>query len=393
MKRILPILLIAALAFGGGYYWWNAREQAANANRIQFSGNMELTQADLSFKIAGRLVELKVREGDMVKKGQIIARIDAIQTERTKDREVASLGVARSNLATSKTGIAMEKETVESDIQLKQADIRSAKAKLDELLAGSRPQEIQQADAVVSDAASQVEQARLDWERAQKLFSNEDISRAQYDQYRTRNQSAQMILKQAQERAGLVKEGPRKEDIENARAQVQRAQAALRMSEANRMEVKRREQDLSARESDIQRAQAQVGISESQLDDTTLVAPMDGIVLVKSSELGEVVAAGATVVSIGDLARPWVRGYIGARDLDRIAIGQSAQITTDSAKTYTGRVSFVASEAEFTPKQIQTKDERQKLVYRIKVDVNNDKLELKNNMPVDTMIELSAAGK
>ena len=393
MKRILPILLIAALAFGGGYYWWNAREQAANANRIQFSGNMELTQADLSFKIAGRLVELKVREGDMVKKGQVIARIDAIQTERTKDREVASLGVAKSNLATSKTGIAMEKETVESDIQLKQADIRSAKAKLDELLAGSRPQEIQQADAAVSDAASQVEQARLDWERAQKLFSKEDISRAQYDQYRTRNQSAQMILKQAQERAGLVKEGPRKEDIENARAQVQRAQAALRMSEAKRMEVKRREQDLSAREADIQRAQAQVGISESQLDDTTLVAPMDGIVLVKSSEIGEVVAAGATVVSIGDLARPWVRGYIGAKDLDRIAIGQSAQITTDSAKTYTGRVSFVASEAEFTPKQIQTKDERQKLVYRIKVDVNNDKLELKNNMPVDTVIELSAAGK
>ena len=388
MKRILPILLVVGLAFGG-YYWWNAREAAANANRIQFSGNMELTQTDLSFKLAGRLVELHVREGDMVKKGQVIARIDAMQTQRTKEREEASLGMARSNLATSKTSILMEKETVESDIQLKQADIRSAKAKLDELLAGSRPQEILQADAAVSDAASRLEQTKLDWERAQKLFSNEDISRAQYDQSRTNNQSAQMVLKQAQERAGLVKEGPRKEDIENARAQLQRAQAALRMSEANRMEVKRREQDLQARQSDIQRAQAQVGISESQLDDTTLIAPMDGVVLVKSAELGEVVAAGATVVSVGDLARPWVRGYIGAKDLDRIAIGQSAQVTSDSGKTYTGKVSFIASEAEFTPKQIQTKDERQKLVYRIKVDVNNDKLQLKSNMPVDTVIELS----
>ena len=388
MKRIVPILLIAAVAFGG-YYWWNAREAAANANRIQFSGNMELTQADLSFKIAGRLVELNVREGDFVKKGQVIAKIDAIQTQRTKEREEASLGVARSNLTTSKTSIAMEKETVESDIQLKQADVRAAKAKLDELLAGSRPQEIQQADAAVNDAAAQVEQARLDWERAQKLFANEDISRAQYDQFRTRNQSAQMQLRQVQQRAGLVKEGPRKEDIENARAQLQRAQASLRMSEANRMEVKRREQDLSARESDIQRAQAQVSISESQLDDTTLVAPMDGVVLIKSAEMGEVVAAGATVVSIGDLARPWVRGYIGAKDLDRIAIGQTAQVTSDSGKAYTGKVSFVASEAEFTPKQIQTKDERQKLVYRIKVDVKNDKLELKNNMPVDTVIELA----
>jgi HlyD family secretion protein len=387
MKRILPILLIAALAFGG-YYWWSARESAANANKISFSGNMELTQADLSFKIAGRLVELKVREGDMVKKGQVIARIDAIQTERTKDREVASLGMAQSNLAQSKTSIAMQKETVESDIQLKQADVRAAKAKLDELLAGSRPQEIQQADAAVADAAAQVEQARLDWERAQKLFANEDISRAQYDQFRTKNQSAQMMLKQAQERYGLVKEGPRKEDIENARAQLQRAQAALRMSEANRLEVKRREQDLAAREADIERAQAQVGISQSQLDDTTLVAPMDGVVLVKSAELGEVVAAGATVVSVGDLARPWVRGYVGAKDLDRIALGQKAVITTDSGKTYNGKVSFIASEAEFTPKQIQTKDERQKLVYRIKVDAENEKLELKNNMPVDTLIEL-----
>jgi len=393
MKRILPILLIAAVVFGGGYYWWLARLEAANANRILFSGNMELTQADLAFKVAGRLVELNVREGDMVKKGQVIARIDAIQTERTKDREVASLGMAKSNLTQSKTSIALEKETVESDIQLKQADVRAAQSKLDELLAGSRPQEIQQASAAEADAAAQLEQAKLDWDRAQKLFANEDISRAQYDQYRTRNQSAQMILKQAQEHYALVKEGPRKEDIENARAQLQRAQASLRMSEANRLEVKRREEDLQMRESDIQRASAQVGIMQSQLDDTTLVAPMDGVVLVKSAELGEVVAAGATVVSVGDLAHPWVRGYIGEKDLDRVALGQKASITTDSGKSYTGRVSFIASEAEFTPKQIQTKDERQKLVYRVKVDADNGKLELKNNMPVDTVIEMTAGGK
>ena len=184
MKRILPILLIAALVFGGGYYWWSAREQAAHANKIEFSGNMELTQADLSFKIAGKLVELNVLEGDLVKKGQVIARIDAIQTERTKQREVASLGMAQSNLAQSKTSIALQKETVESDIQLKQADVRSAKSKLDELLAGSRPQEIQQAKPP-SPMPRQLEQARLDWERAQKLFKNEDISTAQYDQFRT----------------------------------------------------------------------------------------------------------------------------------------------------------------------------------------------------------------
>ncbi|HEY3740670.1 MAG TPA: HlyD family efflux transporter periplasmic adaptor subunit [Bryobacteraceae bacterium] len=390
MKRILPILLIAAVVFGGGYYWWNARVEAANAQRIQFSGNMELTQADLSFKVAGRMVELNVREGDMVKKGQVIARIDAIQAEQTKQGDVANLGVAKSNLTQSKTSIALQQATVESDIQLKQADIRAAQARLDLLLAGSRPQEIQQASAATADAAAQLEQAKLDWERGQKLFANEDISRAQYDQYRTRYQSAQMIHKQAQEHYALVEEGPRKEDIEDARAQLQRAQAALKMSEANRLEVKRRQEDLQAKEEDIRRATAQVGISESQLDDRTLVAPMDGVVLVKAAELGEVVAAGATVVSVGDLAHPWVRGYIGEKDLDRIALGQKASITTDSGKSYVGRVSFIASEAEFTPKQIQTKDERQKLVYRVKVDADNDKLELKNNMPVDTVIALNS---
>lgn len=388
MKRILPILLIAALAFGG-YYFWTQREAAANANRVAFSGNMELTQTDMSFKLAGRLVELNVREGDMVKKGQIIARIDAAQTERTKEREVASLGAAESNLAQTKTSIAWQKETLEGDIALKKADVRTAQAKLDELLAGSRPQEIQQAEAAVNDAMAQVEQARLDWERAQKLFANEDISRAQWDQFRTRNQSAQMLLRQVQERLSLIKEGPRKEDIESARAQLERAKAALRLSEANRLEVTRREQEYQSRAQDIQRAKAQVEISQSQLDDTVITAPTDGVVLIKSAELGEVVAAGATVVSIGDLAHPWVRGYVGVRDLDRIRLGQSAQISTDSGKTYTGKVTFIASDAEFTPKQIQTKDERQKLVYRLKVEVDNAKLELKSNMPVDTVIDLA----
>ncbi len=116
--------------------------------------------------------------------------------------------------------------------------------------------------------------------------------------------------------------------------------------------------------------------------------PIDGVVLVKSAEPGEVLAAGTTVVTIGDLDHPWLRAYINETDLGRVKLGQKVKLTTDSfpGKIYDGVLSFIASDAEFTPKQIQTKEERVKLVYRIKIDVDNRSHELKNNMPVDAEI-------
>src|SRR5262249_47731203 len=149
-------------------------------------------------------------------------------------------------------------------------------------------------------------------------------------------------------------------------------------------------EELQARKAEIQKSQAQVGISESQLDDTVVNTPIDGVVLVKSAEIGEVLAAGTTVVTIGDLEHPWLRAYINETDLGRVKLGQKVKLTTDSfpGKVYLGQVTFISADAEFTPKQIQTKEERVKLVYRIKVEVDNSSHELKNNMPVDAEIVL-----
>ena len=198
------------------------------------------------------------------------------------------------------------------------------------------------------------------------------------------------MLRQAEEKLSLVKEGPRQEDIAGGRAEVARAQAAVQTAEANRLELLRKEQELAARKAEIERSRAQVGISESQLDDTSVYTPIDGVVLVKSAEVGEVLAAGTTVVSIGDLEHPWMRAYVIESDLGRVKLGQKVKLTTDSypGKVYWGTISFISSEAEFTPKQIQTKEERVKLVYRIKIDVDNSSHELKNNMPVDAEILL-----
>ena len=392
MKRRIVFILILLIAVAGAAagIWKSGWFNRGNDNRILVSGNLELTQVDISFKVPGKLVELNVDEGSWVKKGMVIARIDREQVEKQHNRDEAGVNSAESQLAQGATSIQWQRQTLESDVALRKAELRAAQAQLDQLLAGSRPQEIQQARAAVADAKAQHDQAKADWDRAQDLYKNDDISRQQYDQYRTRLDSTAATQMQAEERLALVVEGPRKEDIEAARAQVARAQAAVQASEANRLELRRREEDLVARRAEVNRARAQVAITQTQINDTVVTAPMDGVVLVKSAELGEVLAAGTTVVTIGDIEHPWLRAYINETDLGKVKLGQTATLTTDSfpGKAYPGRVSFISSEAEFTPKQIQTREERVKLVYRIKIDVDNQSRELKLNMPVDAEIQV-----
>jgi len=387
-KRILLFIVVAGA--GVALWMWRTGQFSKPTNRILVSGNLELTLVDLSFKIAGRMTELTVREGDFVKKGQLIARLDPVQLQQQRARDQASVFNAQSNYDQLMTSIEFQKATIESDIASRRAYLNQAQAKLDELLAGSRPEEIQQAEGALNDARAQVDLARRDWDRAQTLYKNEDISTSQYDQARTKFNSASAILEQAQQKYALVKAGPRKEEIEGARAQVAHAQAAVRTAEANRLELQRKQQELVARRAQIDQARAQVGISEAQLSDTTIYAPIDGVVLVKSAEAGEVLAAGTTIATIGDIEHPWLRAYVGETDLGRVKLGQQVKLSTDSypGKVYMGTISFISSDAEFTPKQIQTKEERVKLVYRIKVDVNNASHELKNNMPVDAEIVL-----
>jgi HlyD family secretion protein len=387
-KRVVLILLIVAI--GAGVWYWQSGRFAGNPNRILVSGNLELTLVDISFKIAGRMTELDVREGDEVKNGQLIARLDAEQLQRQEARDRASVTGAESSLQQLMTSIEFQRATIETDIASRRADINDAQARLDLLLAGSRQQEIQQADAAVVDARAQVDLAKRDWDRAETLYKDEDISTSQHDQARTKFESASAILRQAEERAGMVHQGPRVEEIAAARAQVAKAQAGLGTAEANRLDLQRKQDELVARRAEIDRTRAQAGISQSQVSDTMVVTPIDGIVLSKSAEAGEVLAAGTTIVSIGDLEHPWLRAYINETDLGRVKLGTKVNLSTDSypGKTYSGQISFISSEAEFTPKQIQTKEERVKLVYRIKIDVDNKSHELKNNMPVDAEIVL-----
>ena len=386
--RKSAFLLLLSLSSCG---WWNR----GPGNAIKVSGNIELTEVNIAFKVPGKLVELPIVEGMSVRKGMLLGRLDQVQLQRQREREVAGLEVVQTQLVQLQTAIEFQKSSLAAELDLRQAEVRQARARLDELLAGSRKQEIEQATAAVAEARAQNALAGKDWERAQVLYKNDDITASQHDQYRTRLDATTAALKQAEDRLGLVVEGPRKEQIESARAQVERSLAALKLAEATRLDIKRHEQELDTRRAEIARARAQIAIIDAQLDDAIVRSPIDGVVLVKSAEVGEIIAPGTIIATVGDLDRPWLRAYINETEIGRVKLEQKARVTCDSCggKTYWGRLSFISSEAEFTPKQIQTTEERVKLVYRIKIDLQNPERVFKSNMPADAEIRLESPGK
>lgn len=388
MKKIVLFLIILAAAAGGYVYWQSG--QSGPTDRILLSGNIELTQVNIAFKTAGKMVELMVDEGARVEKGQVIARLDPEQLQRQKETAQAALVSAQSGLQQTEMAIQYQRQALLADLAARSADVSGATARYQQLKSGARPQEIQEAKAAVEAAQSDYERSRRDWERAQALHKNDDISTSQFDAARTKFETAEAIFKQARERAALVLAGARSEEIDVAAAQVDRAKAGVRASEAGQLDLQRREQELVSRRADIDRARAQLALIDAQLSDMTAVSPIAGIVLVKSADPGEVLAPGTSVVTVGDLAKPWLRAYINAKDLGRVKVGSKVKVTTDAfpGKVYNGRVSFISSDAEFTPKQIQTSEERVKLVYRIKIDVDNPNQELKSNMPADAEILL-----
>src|SRR5688572_5276231 len=237
------------------------------AREISVSGNIELTEVNIAFKVPGKLIELAVQEGSAVQKGLVLGRLDPEQLRQQRERDQAGFLAAESQLVQLNTSIQHLKATIAAEIDLRKAERSQAEARLRDLKAGSRSQEIEQAQAAMEEARSQEVQARKDWERAQVLYKNEDISTSQFDQFKARVDRNQAALRQTEERLSLVREGARKEEIEAARAQVDRAAAGLRLAEAARFEITRKEQEETTRKAEIEKARAQVAILDSQLRD------------------------------------------------------------------------------------------------------------------------------
>lgn len=322
-ERVPPLLLAVTLA--GIAVLAAACSGGRDSGRLVLSGNIEVTEANLGFKIPGRVIARPVSEGDRIRTGELVARMD--DTEQKEQ------------------------------LALRRAELAGTRAVLAKLEAGSRPQEIVAAKAALQSAEAERHQARLDYARQKELRSKDAIADRELEAAQARLQVAEARVGEAGAHLKLVQEGPRAEDISQARAHVAQAQAA-------------------------------VALAETQVDNTRLVSPLTGVVLSHDIEPGEYVSPGTPVVTVADLQHVWVRAYVNETDLGRIRHGEKVGVRTDSfpGKVFHGIIGFIASEAEFTPKTVQTTKERVKLVFRIKVDVENQNDELKPGMPADVII-------
>ncbi|MCL4692543.1 MAG: efflux RND transporter periplasmic adaptor subunit [Candidatus Hydrogenedentes bacterium] len=377
-KRIVFTILVVAAIGAAAYYF--AFLKNGEEGVLTVSGNIELTDAQLSFKIPGRLEERLVDEGESVEKGAIVARLDPKDQWLMVGQAEANLVYARSVLAELEAG------SREQEIRQAKAAVEQARAMLDELERGSRPQEVATAEDMLAQAKAEAERLATDRRRLEQLYAQGAVSQQQYDAVRTAAIVASEQYDSAQETLDLVVEGPRKEKIEQARAALAQAEERYAIVQEG------------PRKESIEQARAKVAVAEEslrqaqqQLDYTELIAPFNGVILSKSAEPGEYLNPGTPVVTTGEMDRVWLRAYINETDLGRVQLGQKVEVKTDSYpdKTYPGRIAFISSQAEFTPKTVQTHEERVKLMYRIKVDLENPAHELKVGMPADAVIDVA----
>lgn len=329
MRRALPILLVLIIGLGIAT-WYFAPFARKQDDRIRGSGMIEVTQVEVAFEVPGRVVERGADEGQLLDKGEPVARLD--------DREYR-LAVERATAARA-----------------------AAAARYQLVLKGSRAQEIDTALAGVEAADSARSLQRAEHRRIATLHSSGVTSKAELDRAASALAASEAAYEQARLRLDMMKEGFRTEEIEEARARLREAETALELAEL-------------------------------LLGRCQLYAPIAGRVLTKSREVGEIVQPGSPIVTLGDLTRPWLNVYIGERDLGRVALGMSAEVTVDSfpQRPFAGRVTFVSERSEFTPKNIQTPDERIKLVYRVKIELENREQQLKPGMPADAVLRTNGS--
>ncbi len=291
------------------------------------SGTMECTQVRVASEVGGRITHLLAQEGDRLRTGQVIARIDTNTFALRRDESAAALA--------------------------------QAQAQLDLLMAGSREEDIQRAREQLREARAMSDSATADLKRIADIFAAGSATAKQMD---------------------------------DAKAAAERTAAATAAAEQqlNRLVKGSREQEIRAAQAAAALAQARLAQSEKVLRDCVVTAPTDGIVTTRTAEPGEVIAPGTPLLTLSRLDEVWLSLYIPETRLRDVSLGQKAYLAIDGdAKRYEGTVTFISPEAEFTPRNIQTPDERTKLVYRVKITLPNPQGLFKPGMPADGYLKIA----
>ena len=323
-------IALSAVAIATVVWWLAGTSSDRSMTELRASGTVEVVEADLGFPSAGRIETITVREGDNVSEGAELARLD--RSELTARRAAA------------------------------EAQLAASRALLAELRTGPRAEEVAQGRSAVRATLRRLNDAERDLERSRRLFEGGAVSQQALDHQQTAFELAQAEYDQAQERLGILETGPRRERREAQAASVRHAEATL----------------------------AQI---DAALANTTILAPFDGIVTIRHREVGEIVSPGAPVVTVMNPDERWVRIYLRQDMVGRVALGQDATITADaySDRVYRGVVTHIASEAEFTPRNVQTTAERVKLVFEVRVRIAEDpSFDLKAGLAADVQLNESA---
>ena len=321
MKKRLPIVIVLLLLVGFGVWFIRARSRTESTRDSQLYGNVDIREVNLGFRVSGRVAEVLRDEGDAVKAGEVVARLDDEPYRREVDEARGQVAALRAHLQLLETG--------------------------------NRPQEIAQARALVREREVTAANAERTYKRQEELLGSKAVSIQERDEAEATYRESEARLNSAREQLNLLEAGFRSEDIAQAKA-------------------------------DLARAEASLASAELRVQDTILRTPSDGVVLTRAQEPGAILQPGTTVLTVS-LEKPvWVRAYINEPDLGRIHPGMKVQVYTDSqpGKPYTGQIGYVSPRAEFTPKNVETSELRTSLVYRLRVVVDNPDQGLRQGMPV-----------
>ena len=332
MKRSIVLLVILAAACN----------KEAPSDRLRVSGHVEATETRLSPETGGRILTLSVKEGDRVQAGQTVLTLDTRDVQLAINRVKAEQAAAEAQLRLVQAGSRVE-------------DIRQAES------------QVETARAELSAARSELQAAEQDLERFETLLKNNSGSRKQRDDASTRRDvatdrvnSAGSRVRTAEEAAAKLRAGARREEVDAARARVATVTA-------------------------------QIAPLEKSLGDATLQSPVAGIVTEKLVEVGEMIAPRAPAVVVVDLDHAWADVFVPEPTVPQIKIGQPATVFTDAGGNgITGTITYISPKAEFTPRNVQTAEERSKLVYRVRISVDNTDGVLKQGMPVEAEIRLGS---
>jgi len=301
--------------------------KSGNESIVESTGTIEATQVDIRSEVAGRILNLAFDEGDRVKPGDVLAAIDH--------------------------------EKMDLELQSAEGRLQEAQARLDQLQSGFRKEDVQKAQEALQEAEIFFDNAKREYERVQKLYTDKVASESTRDALETSYKSARKRYERAKQDNQILQSGYRVEDIAAGQAVRESANAAVNL-------IKRR------------------------IKDATITSASKGIISERYVEPGELVSVGSVLFSIIDLQDMWIMAYVSEKNLGKVKIGQAAAVSVDSfpGRTFPGKVIYISPEAEFTPKNIQTKEERVKLVYGVKVQIQNDEELLKPGMPADVAIEI-----